>query len=157
LVDWSHREGDFCGVIKGKEKEKDGSKASCAEESSAFSNSESNSHKNILLADKKVFAFSDPVYSILSKNASSDHLPGSGCSPDTTKSMVDGGMPHFVAETIEHTRSIGGTHEVPYEEETDIQEQQGTPHVERSRAAHQNRPAEQNMRIESEDTMATNP
>ncbi|CAK7324495.1 unnamed protein product [Dovyalis caffra] len=188
---------------------------------SSFSNLESNSHKNILLPDKKVFAFSDLVYSILSKNASSSHLPGSGCSPDIAKSMIDGGMvqsltgilqvidldhpdaPKIVnlllkaleslsrvanaseqvikseglnkkkttgsserhdeqtaasaAETIEHNQGIGGTQEVPDEEETDIQQQQGTPHVEGSHAAQQNQSAEQNMRIESEDTMATNP
>ncbi|XP_034925181.1 E3 ubiquitin-protein ligase UPL1 isoform X3 [Populus alba] len=188
---------------------------------SSFSNLESNSHKNILLPDKKVFAFSDLVYSILSKNASSSHLPGSGCSPDIAKSMIDGGMvqsltsilqaidldhpdaPKIVnlllkaleslsraanaseqvlkseglnrkkttgsngrhdeqtaasaAETVEHNQNVGGTQEVPDEEETDIQQQEGTTHVEGNHAVHQNESAEQDMRLESEDTMATNP
>ncbi|KAG6793628.1 hypothetical protein POTOM_002843 [Populus tomentosa] len=191
---------------------------------SSFSNLESNSHKNILLPDKKVFAFSDLVYSILSKNASSSHLPGSGCSPDIAKSMIDGGMvqsltsilqaidldhpdaPKIVnlllkaleslsraanaseqvlkseglnrkkttgsngrhdeqtaasaasaAETVEHNQNVGGTQEVPDEEETDIQQQEGTTHAEGNHAVHQNESAEQDMRLESEDTMATNP
>ncbi|KAH8518946.1 hypothetical protein H0E87_000697 [Populus deltoides] len=188
---------------------------------SSFSNLESNSHKNILLPDKKVFAFSDLVYSILSKNASSSHLPGSGCSPDIAKSMIDGGMvqsltgilqaidldhpdaPKIVnlllkaleslsraanaseqflkseglnrkkttgsigrhdeqtaasaAETVEHNQNVGGTQEVPDEEGTDIQQQERTTHVEGNHAVHQNESAEQDMRLESEDTMATNP
>ena len=188
---------------------------------SSFSNLESNSQKNILLPDKKVFAFSDLVYSILSKNASSSHLPGSGCSPDIAKSMIDGGMvqsltsilqaidldhpdaPKIVnlllkaleslsraanaseqvlkseglnrkkttgsngrhdeqtaasaAETVEHNQNVGGTQEVPDEEDTDIQQQEGTTHVEGNHAVHQNESAEQDMRLESEDTMATNP
>ena len=188
---------------------------------SSFSNLESNSHNNVLLPDKKVFAFSDLVYSILSKNASSSHLPGSGCSPDIAKSMIDGGMvqsltsilqvidldhpdaPKIVnlllkaleslsraanaseqvlksvglnkkkttvsngrcdeqtaasaVETIEHNQNSGATQEAPDEEDTDIQQQQGTTHVEGNHAAHQNQPAEQDMRIESEDTMPTNP
>jgi E3 ubiquitin-protein ligase HUWE1 len=188
---------------------------------SSFSNLESNSHKNILLPDKKVFAFSDLVYAILSKNASSSHLPGSGCSPDIAKSMIDGGMvqsltgilqaidldhpdaPKIVnlllkaleslsraanaseqvlkseglnrkkttgsigrhdeqtaasaAETVEHNQNVGGTQEVPDEEGTDIQQQEGTTHVDGNHAVHQNESAEQDMRLESEDTMATNP
>ncbi|XP_061985424.1 E3 ubiquitin-protein ligase UPL1 isoform X3 [Populus nigra] len=187
---------------------------------SSFSNLESNSHKNILLPDKKVFAFSDLVYSILSKNASSSHLPGSGCSPDIAKSMIDGGMvqsltgilqaidldhpdaPKIVnlllkaleslsraanaseqvlkseglnrkkttgsigrhdeqtaasaAETVEHNQNVGGTQEVPDEEGTGIQQQEGT-NVEGNHVVHQNESAEQDMRLESEDTMATNP
>ncbi|KAJ8754891.1 hypothetical protein K2173_015403 [Erythroxylum novogranatense] len=59
---------------------------------SSFSNMESNSSKSILSPDKKVFAFADLVYSILSKNASSTILPGSGCSPDIAKSMIDAGI-----------------------------------------------------------------
>ncbi|XP_011044918.1 PREDICTED: E3 ubiquitin-protein ligase UPL1-like isoform X2 [Populus euphratica] len=188
---------------------------------SSFSNLESNSHKNILLPDKKVFAFSDLVYSILSKNASSSHLPGSGCSPDIAKSMIDGGMvqsltsilqvidldhpdaPKIVnlllkaleslsraanaseqvlkseglnkkkttvsngrcdeqtvastVETTEHNQNSGATQEAPDEEDTDIQQQQGTTHVEGNDCAHQNQPAEQDMRTESEDTVPTNP
>lgn len=59
---------------------------------SSFSNLESNSSKNSLLPDKKVLAFVDLVYSILSKNSSSSNLPCSGCSPDIAKGMIDGGM-----------------------------------------------------------------
>lgn len=59
---------------------------------SLFSNSESNSNKNSVLPDKRIFAFSNLAYSILSKNSSSSNLPGSGCSPDIAKSMIDGGM-----------------------------------------------------------------
>ncbi|XP_038903258.1 E3 ubiquitin-protein ligase UPL1 isoform X2 [Benincasa hispida] len=59
---------------------------------SLFSNSESNSNKSPVLPDKKIFAFSNLAYSILSKNSSSSNLPGSGCSPDIAKSMIDGGM-----------------------------------------------------------------
>uniref|UniRef100_A0A5B6YM25 HECT-type E3 ubiquitin transferase n=1 Tax=Davidia involucrata TaxID=16924 RepID=A0A5B6YM25_DAVIN len=59
---------------------------------SSFSNLESNSSKSSLLPDKKVLAFADLVHSILSKNSSSSNLPGSGCSPDIAKSMIDGGI-----------------------------------------------------------------
>ncbi|KAL2483694.1 E3 ubiquitin-protein ligase [Forsythia ovata] len=59
---------------------------------SLFSSAESNSSNAILLPDKKVLAFVDLVYSILSKNFSSGNSPGSGCSPDIAKSMIDGGM-----------------------------------------------------------------
>ncbi|KAM1806044.1 hypothetical protein ACFX11_029236 [Malus domestica] len=45
-----------------------------------------------LLPDKRVYAFVDLVYSILSKNSSSSNLPGSGFSPDIAKGMIDGGM-----------------------------------------------------------------
>ncbi|XP_040986368.1 E3 ubiquitin-protein ligase UPL1-like isoform X1 [Juglans microcarpa x Juglans regia] len=59
----------------------------------SFSNLESNSTKSILLPDKKVCAFVDLVYSILSKNSTSSNLPSSsGCSPDIAKNMIDGGM-----------------------------------------------------------------
>ncbi|GMN62344.1 hypothetical protein TIFTF001_031415 [Ficus carica] len=58
----------------------------------SFSMLESNSTKSVLLPDKKVYAFIDLVYSILSKNSSSNNLPGSGCSPDIARSMIDGGM-----------------------------------------------------------------
>ncbi|KAG6756300.1 hypothetical protein POTOM_039727 [Populus tomentosa] len=188
---------------------------------SSFSYLESNSHNNILLPDKKVFAFSDLVYSILSKNASSSHLPGSGCSLDIAKSMIDGGMvqsltsilqvidldhpdaPKIVnlllkaleslsraanaseqvlkseglnkkkttvsngrcdeqaaasaVETMELNQNSDATQEAPDEEDTDIEQQQGTTHVEGNHAEHQNQPAAQDMRIESEDTMPTNP
>nr|XP_011461878.1 PREDICTED: E3 ubiquitin-protein ligase UPL1 isoform X1 [Fragaria vesca subsp. vesca] len=59
---------------------------------SSFSNIDSCSSKSIILPDKKVYAFVDLVYSILSKNSSSSNLPGSGFSPDIAKSMIDGGM-----------------------------------------------------------------
>ncbi|PQQ11631.1 E3 ubiquitin-protein ligase UPL1 [Prunus yedoensis var. nudiflora] len=59
---------------------------------SSFSNLDSSSTKSILLPDKRVYAFVDLVYSILSKNSSSSNLPGSGFSPDIAKSMIDGGM-----------------------------------------------------------------
>ncbi|CAK9145116.1 unnamed protein product [Ilex paraguariensis] len=59
---------------------------------SSFSDSEGNSSKSSLLPDKKVIAFVDLAYSILSKNSASSNLPGSGCSPDIAKSMIDGGM-----------------------------------------------------------------
>jgi len=53
--------------------------------------------------------------------------------------------------------NVGGTQEVPDEEGTDIQQQERTTHVEGNHAVHQNESAEQDMRLESEDTMATNP
>ncbi|KAK4341923.1 hypothetical protein RND71_037739 [Anisodus tanguticus] len=59
---------------------------------SSFVKSESNSACSSLLPDKKVIAFVDLAYSILSKNSSSGDLPGSGCSPDIAKSMIDGGL-----------------------------------------------------------------
>ncbi|CAN4102607.1 unnamed protein product [Withania somnifera] len=59
---------------------------------SSFVKSESNSACSNLLPDKKVLAFVDLGYSILSKNSSSSELPGSGSSPDIAKSMIDGGL-----------------------------------------------------------------
>ncbi|KAH0671499.1 hypothetical protein KY290_026845 [Solanum tuberosum] len=59
---------------------------------SLFVKSESNSARSSLLPDKKVLAFVDLAYSILSKNSSSGDLPGSGCSPEIAKSMIDGGL-----------------------------------------------------------------
>ncbi|KAI3703777.1 hypothetical protein L1987_73972 [Smallanthus sonchifolius] len=47
---------------------------------SSFATSASSSSKNSLLPDKRVLAFVDLVYSILSKNSSSSSAPGSGCS-----------------------------------------------------------------------------
>ncbi|KAI6688704.1 hypothetical protein NL676_025532 [Syzygium grande] len=58
----------------------------------SFSNLESNSARTTLLPDKKVFSFVELAYSVLSKNSSPGTLPGSGCSPDIAKSMIDGGM-----------------------------------------------------------------
>ncbi|KAI3456803.1 hypothetical protein Pfo_013466, partial [Paulownia fortunei] len=68
---------------------------------SVFVNVESNSSKSSLLPDKKVLAFVDLVYSILSKNSSSGHLPGSGCSPDIAKSMIDGGIVHCLSGILQ--------------------------------------------------------
>lgn len=59
---------------------------------STFSNTESNSSHSVFFPNKKILAFVDLVYAILSKNSSSSNLPGSGCSPDVAKSMIDGGM-----------------------------------------------------------------
>ncbi|KAL3503633.1 hypothetical protein ACH5RR_038082, partial [Cinchona calisaya] len=59
---------------------------------SPFSISESNSSSCSFLPNKKVLAFVDLVYAILSKNSSSSNLPGSGRSPDLAKSMIEGGM-----------------------------------------------------------------
>ncbi|KAL1556169.1 E3 ubiquitin-protein ligase upl1 [Salvia divinorum] len=68
---------------------------------SLFTNVESNSSSSSLLPDKKVFAFVDLVYSILSKNSSSANLPGSGCSPDIAKSMIDGGIVHCLSGILQ--------------------------------------------------------
>lgn len=59
---------------------------------SQFSNTESNSFHSSFFPNKKVLAFVDLVYAVLSKNSSPSNLPGSGCSPDVAKSMIDGGM-----------------------------------------------------------------
>ncbi|XP_051125493.1 E3 ubiquitin-protein ligase UPL1 isoform X2 [Andrographis paniculata] len=68
---------------------------------SLFVNLESNSSKSSLLPDKKVLAFVDLVYSILSKNSSSGNLPGSGCSPEIAKSMIDGGIVHCLSGILQ--------------------------------------------------------
>ncbi|CAN1790208.1 E3 ubiquitin-protein ligase UPL1, partial [Linum perenne] len=68
---------------------------------SSFSNLENNSNQSILLPNKVMFAFADLVYSILSKNASSSTLPGSGCSPDIAKSMIDGGVVQFLTGILQ--------------------------------------------------------
>lgn len=68
---------------------------------SSFVNVESNSSNSSLLPDKKVLAFVDLVYSILSKNSSSGNLPGSGCSPDIAKSMIDGGIVHCLSGILQ--------------------------------------------------------
>lgn len=65
---------------------------------SSFSVLERNT-KSILLPDKNVLVFVDLVYSILSKNSSSN-LPGSGCSPDIAKTMIDGGMVQSLSSII---------------------------------------------------------
>lgn len=58
---------------------------------SVFASLGRSSSKSVLLPDKRVLAFADLVYSILTKNSSSSNLPGCGCSPDVAKSMIDGG------------------------------------------------------------------
>ncbi|KAL0353502.1 UNVERIFIED_CONTAM: E3 ubiquitin-protein ligase UPL1 [Sesamum angustifolium] len=68
---------------------------------SSFINVEGNSSISSLLPDKKVLAFVDLVYSILSKNSSSNNLPGSGCSPDIAKSMIDGGIVHCLSGILQ--------------------------------------------------------
>lgn len=68
---------------------------------SLFTNVESNSSSSSLLPDKKVFALVDLVYSILSKNSASGNLPGSGCSPDIAKSMIDGGIVHCLSGILQ--------------------------------------------------------
>ncbi|KAI0492443.1 hypothetical protein KFK09_026716 [Dendrobium nobile] len=65
---------------------------------SSFSVLERNS-KSILFPDKNVLVFVELVYSILSKN-SSNNLPGSGCSPDIAKTMIDGGMVQVLSSII---------------------------------------------------------
>ncbi|KAL6999109.1 E3 ubiquitin-protein ligase upl1 [Sarracenia purpurea var. burkii] len=62
---------------------------------------ESNSSKSSLLPDKKVLVFADLVYSILSKTSSSSNLPGSGCSPDIAKSMIDGGVVQSLSHILQ--------------------------------------------------------
>ncbi|KAL0306246.1 UNVERIFIED_CONTAM: E3 ubiquitin-protein ligase UPL2 [Sesamum radiatum] len=68
---------------------------------SSFINVEGNSSISSLLPDKKGLAFVDLVYSILSKNSSSNNLPGSGCSPDIAKSMIDGGIVHCLSGILQ--------------------------------------------------------
>ncbi|XP_047340664.1 E3 ubiquitin-protein ligase UPL1-like [Impatiens glandulifera] len=67
---------------------------------SSFSNTESSSDKSILLPNKKVLSFVDLLYSILSKNSSSSSLPGTGCSPDIARSMIDGGIIHSLTSIL---------------------------------------------------------
>ncbi|CAA7050793.1 unnamed protein product [Microthlaspi erraticum] len=58
---------------------------------SVFASLGRSSTKSVLLPDKRVLAFADLVYSILTKNSSSSNLPGCGFSPEVAKSMIDGG------------------------------------------------------------------
>nr|GEW74196.1 E3 ubiquitin-protein ligase UPL1-like [Tanacetum cinerariifolium] len=55
----------------------------------SFSSSASNSSQGNLLPDKKVVAFVDLAYSVLSKNSSSGNITGSS---DVAKGMIDGGL-----------------------------------------------------------------
>ncbi|XP_072964095.1 E3 ubiquitin-protein ligase UPL1-like isoform X2 [Typha angustifolia] len=59
---------------------------------SSLLDSAGNSSKGSLIPEKKVMAFANLVNSILSRNSSSNSLPGVGCSPDIAKAMLDGGM-----------------------------------------------------------------
>ncbi|XP_073159024.1 E3 ubiquitin-protein ligase UPL1-like [Henckelia pumila] len=68
---------------------------------SSFSQVDNNHSCSILLPDKKILAFVDLVYSILSKNSSSGNLPGSGCSPDIAKSMIEGGIVHCLSDILQ--------------------------------------------------------
>ncbi|CAD5316819.1 unnamed protein product [Arabidopsis thaliana] len=58
---------------------------------SVFASLGRSSSQSVLLPDKRVLAFANLVYSILTKNSSSSNFPGCGCSPDVAKSMIDGG------------------------------------------------------------------
>ncbi|XP_057982343.1 E3 ubiquitin-protein ligase UPL1-like isoform X2 [Malania oleifera] len=188
----------------------------------SFSNLESNSSKSILLPDKRVFSFVDLLYSILSKNSSSSSPPGSGCSPDIAKSMIDGGMVecltsilqvidldhpdapktvNLILKALESltraanaseqvfkpdglnkkksvssngrsgdqviTQSATGTaddnqngriqHEHADVAETEQRQPQGTPQSEGDHDSNTNQAVEQDMRVEVEGTVATNP
>ncbi|XP_010675966.2 E3 ubiquitin-protein ligase UPL1 isoform X2 [Beta vulgaris subsp. vulgaris] len=59
---------------------------------SMYSNLGGSSLQSSLLPDKKVLAFVELVYSVLSKNTSSSSLSVSGYSPDIARSMIDGGI-----------------------------------------------------------------
>lgn len=59
---------------------------------SLYSNSGTNSSQSSLLPDKKVLAFVELVYSVLSKNTSSSSISVSGYSPDIARGMIDGGV-----------------------------------------------------------------
>ncbi|XP_007020477.2 PREDICTED: E3 ubiquitin-protein ligase UPL1 [Theobroma cacao] len=187
---------------------------------SSFSNLESNSMKSTLVPDKRVFAFADLAYSILSKNSSSSNLPGAGCSPDIAKSMIEGGVvqcltnilevidldhpdaPKTVnlmlkalesltraananeqvfksegsnkkkpsssngrhadqvtvsaAEATENNQNGGGQQVVVDAEETEQQQHQGTSQSEGNHNANPNDSVEQDMRVEVEETGASN-
>ncbi|XWS51731.1 hypothetical protein CRYUN_Cryun11dG0008600 [Craigia yunnanensis] len=187
---------------------------------SYFSNLESNSMKSSLVPDKRVFAFADLVYSILSKNSSLGNLPGTGCSPDIAKNMIEGGVvqcltnilevidldhpdaPKTVnlmlkalesltraananeqvfksegsnkkkslssngrhadqvtvsaAEALEQNRNGGGQQVVVDAEETEQQQHQGTSQSEGNHNANPNDSIEQDMRVEVEETAASN-
>ncbi|XP_022735674.1 E3 ubiquitin-protein ligase UPL1-like isoform X2 [Durio zibethinus] len=187
---------------------------------SSFSSLESNSMNSSLVPDKRVFAFADLTYSILSKNSSSSNLPGTGFSPDIARSMIEGGVvqcltnvlevidldhpdaPKTVnlilralesltraananeqvfksegsnkkkslstngrhadqvtlsaAEAIEHNRNGGGEQVVVDAEETEQQQHEGTSQSEGNHHANPNDSIEQDMRVEVEETAASN-
>ncbi|XVE80553.1 hypothetical protein DITRI_Ditri14bG0149300 [Diplodiscus trichospermus] len=68
---------------------------------SSFSNMENNSMKSPVVPDKRGFAFADLAYSVLSKNSSLSNLPGTGCSPDIAKSMIEGGVVQCLTNVLE--------------------------------------------------------
>ncbi|GAA0160727.1 ubiquitin-protein ligase [Lithospermum erythrorhizon] len=68
---------------------------------SSFSKSEGHSPIGNLLPDKKVLAYVDLVYAILSKNSSSSSIPCSGCSPDIAKSMIEGGVVQCLSSILQ--------------------------------------------------------
>ncbi|XP_021771401.1 E3 ubiquitin-protein ligase UPL1-like isoform X1 [Chenopodium quinoa] len=59
---------------------------------SLYTNLDSNSLQSSLLPDRKVLAFVELAYSVLSKNASSSSLSVSGYSPDIARGLIDGGI-----------------------------------------------------------------
>ncbi|KAG6736657.1 hypothetical protein POTOM_060468 [Populus tomentosa] len=88
-----------------------------------------------------------------SANASEQVLKSEGLNRKNYRAQMAGMMNRQLrqaAETVEHNQNVGGTQEVPDEEETDIQQQEGTTHVEGNHAVHQNESVEQDMRLESE-------
>ncbi|XVF70904.1 hypothetical protein PTKIN_Ptkin11bG0199900 [Pterospermum kingtungense] len=187
---------------------------------SSFSNLESDSVKSSLVPDKRVFAFADLAFSILSKNSSLSNLPGTGCSPDIAKSMIEGGVvqcltnilevldldhpdaPKTVnlmlkalenltraananeqvfrsegsnkkkslssnvrhadqvtvsaAEAIEHNQNGGGQQVAVDAEETEQQQHQETSQSEGNQNANPNDSVGQDMRVEGEQTAASN-
>ncbi|GKV14839.1 hypothetical protein SLEP1_g25650 [Rubroshorea leprosula] len=68
---------------------------------SSLSNLEGHSTKRTLVPDKRLFAFVDLAYSVLSKNSLSSNFPGTGCSPDIAKSMIDGGMAQCLTKILQ--------------------------------------------------------
>ncbi|XP_073123872.1 E3 ubiquitin-protein ligase UPL1-like isoform X2 [Henckelia pumila] len=68
---------------------------------SFFTQAESNPSCGSLLPDKKIFAFVDLVYLILSVISSSGNLPGSGSSLDIARSMIDGGIVHCLSDILQ--------------------------------------------------------
>uniref|UniRef100_A0A7N0U1T4 HECT-type E3 ubiquitin transferase n=2 Tax=Kalanchoe fedtschenkoi TaxID=63787 RepID=A0A7N0U1T4_KALFE len=68
---------------------------------SSLGNVESNSSNNILLPNCKVLTFVELVHSILSKNASSSDISGSGFSPEILKAMIDSGIIKCLSHIIQ--------------------------------------------------------
>ncbi|GKV44584.1 hypothetical protein SLEP1_g51748 [Rubroshorea leprosula] len=68
---------------------------------SSFLNLEGHSTKSTLVPDKKVFAFVDLAYSILSKNSLSSNFLGRGCLPDIAKNMIEGRMSQCLTNVLQ--------------------------------------------------------